>query len=114
MKTALEKLKELREHDSSIVAIARDEDGSVFYFSSIIPIIKNLDSCWSNGHYMGIGYFELYDEVEFPSSDWTKCIVTYKDLKNYEIETITISKSEYDKLSACESKLNEIMKILEK
>lgn len=109
MKTALEKLRELREHDSSIVAIARDEDGSTYSYQRRIP--ESHDLGWSNG--LGIVRW-ITETVIFDSDDWQSCIVTYKDLENFDIETITISKAEYDRLLTFESKLNEIMKILEK
>lgn len=111
MKTAIEKLKELREHDSCIVAICKDYDDNVFYYKEQIPFPNTgINSWWSSISKC----VSVNEEIEFESADWTKCISTYKDLENFEVETITISKSDYDRLIECEKKLNEIMKILEK
>jgi len=112
MKTAIEKLRELREKDNSIVAIAKDRDCNVFYYKNDIP--EDHDTVWANFSQFGEGYFAINEEIEFENSKWSKCIVTYKDLEEFEVEMMAISKSDYDRLLSCEKKLENILNIISK
>jgi len=112
MKTAIEKLKELRQSDSSIVAIAKDWDCNVFYYKNDIP--EEHEMLWNNFGDLGEGYFPINEEIKFENSNWSKCIVTYKDLEEFEVEMMAISKADYDRLLACEKKLENILNIISK
>ena len=56
---------------------------------------------------------EIYDEVNFDSSNWKECVLTVNDLPNFVVKTITISESEYEKLLEAEKKLKEIQKFFD-
>jgi len=107
MKTAIEKLRELRVKDSSIVAIAKDR----FHYTSNFyqhTIPEKSNDFWE-GYSTRIG-----ESLDFGTEDWTKCIVTYKDLEEFEVEMMAISKADYDRLLDCEKKLENILNIISK
>ena len=106
---AIDKLIELRKTDSSIVAIAQDEDGELFYYKGYIPVIQRYH--WTN---FRIDYENLSENVEFNSNNWKECIVTVNDLESYEVKTITISESEYLRLWQAEKTLQNIQNIISK
>jgi len=107
--TAIEKLRELREKDSSIVAICLENKDDAFYYRDEIPKLNKTH--WSNGL---LNFGILTEEIDFGTDDLAKCIVTYKDLEEFEVEMMAISKAEYDRLLACEKKLENILNIISK
>ena len=102
---AIDKLIQLRKEDPFIVAIAKDRDGLICIFKNKIPVIYNIS--WANG---GMWNIERDDNLEFDSDNWMNCIVTYKDLENYEVKMMSISVQEYERLLDAEKKLKEIQK----
>lgn len=102
---AIEKLIQLRKEDPSIVAIAKDKNGEVFFYKTYIP--KFYHEYWQNA--IGCDDNELFD-VEFDSENWQECIVTVNDLENYEVKMMSISVQEYERLLDAEKKLKEIQK----
>lgn len=105
---AIEKLIQLRKEDPSIVAIAKDRDGRVYYFNDFPD---ECNSFWSNYGEQGTDFNEITDDIlEFDSNDWTECIVTVNDLENYEVKMMSISVQEYERLLEAEKKLKEIQK----
>ena len=106
---AIDKLIELRNTDSSIVAIAMDKNTMIRYFVKQLPININDDSYWSNGQDTGIVHDYIYNPIIFDSNDWKECIVTINDTTNYEVRTITISVQEYERLLQSEKTLQNII-----
>lgn len=101
---AIDKLIQLRKEDPSIVAISKDSNGEVFFYKTDIP--KVYPDYWQNA----IGSDDELFDVEFDSENWQECIVTYKDLENYEVKMMSISVQEYERLLEAEKKLKEIQK----
>jgi len=73
---AIDKLKELGQQDDSIVSIAKDENGEVYYYQHFIPEIDEDANYWSNGLELENGMFLLEENVKFDSQNWKKCIVS--------------------------------------
>jgi len=111
MKTAIEKLRELREKDSSILAICKDYNGETHCFMEEIPFQENRFKAWWSRK---LKCKKIDEEIMFDNINWMDCIVTYKDLEDFEVESITISKADYDRLLACEKKLENILNIISK
>lgn len=103
---AIDKLIELRKTDSSIVAIAKDAGGDVFYYTHKIPKPQNLS--FSNN----INCFFLPESITFDSDNWKECIVTINDLPKYEVKMMSISVQDYERLVQAEKTLENIKKFL--
>lgn len=82
---AIEALKQINAIFSEYVAIAKDKEGEVFVHNT-----TKLDSSMFKGFWFApVNYHKwmrvsdsFAKQIEFNSDDWTKCIVTLKDIKN--------------------------------
>ena len=107
---AIDKLIELRKIDSSIVAIAKDDGGSVFFYLNEIPFRKS--SIWDTSS--AFSEIIIEEDIEFDSNNWKECIVTINDLENYEVKMMSISVQEYERLLQAEKTLQNIQNIISK
>lgn len=105
---AINKLIELRKTDSSIVAIAMDFNGCIFYYVGVIPELHKYS--FSNK----TNSFLIEEPIEFDSINWEECIVTINDIKNYEVKMMSISVQEYERLLQAEKTLQNIQNIISK
>ena len=74
-------LKEIVKAYPDVVAIAQDEDESVFIYENYFPEIDEDNLHWRSEQFL-LDEFYFAKIIEWDSVDWRKNIVTINDLKD--------------------------------
>lgn len=78
-------LKEIVKAYPDVVAIAQDEDESVFIYKDFIPVLDVENLHWRSEQFiLDEFYFPLI--IEWDSVDWRTRIVTINDLKDEKLQ----------------------------